>query len=100
MSLSDLDDYIGPKLKKPSFALLGAYNMFDNKFDEDSTKVCPEIEKNTNVNLFSYFRTFSNILLKAPLSDLSWKTEICRSKEIRGGDLASTVFPRIIFKLQ
>ena len=33
-------------------------------------------------NLFSYFRTFSNILLNAPLS---WKTEKCRPKDLRGG---------------
>ena len=35
---------IGPKLKKPSFAILGAY-MFDNKFIQYRTEVCPEIEK-------------------------------------------------------
>ena len=28
------DDNIGPKLKMPSFAILGAYNMFDNKFNQ------------------------------------------------------------------
>ena len=30
------------------------------------------------------FRAFSNIL-NAPLSDLSWKTEICRLEDLRGG---------------
>ena len=39
------DDNIGTKLKKLSFAILGAYNMFDNKFDQYRTEVCPEIEK-------------------------------------------------------
>ena len=39
------DDNIGPKLKKLSFAILGAYNMFDNKFNQFRTEVCPEIEK-------------------------------------------------------
>ena len=24
---------------------MGNYNMFNNKFDQDRTKVCPEIEK-------------------------------------------------------
>ena len=28
-----------------SFAILGAYNMFDNKLNQYRTKVCPEIEK-------------------------------------------------------
>ena len=45
MSLSDNADNFGPKLKKPSFAILGAYNMFYNKFHQYGTKVCPEIEK-------------------------------------------------------
>ena len=35
-------------------------------------------------NLFSYFRAFSNIF-NAPLSGLSWKTEICRLEDLRGG---------------
>ena len=39
------DDNISPKLKKPSFAILGASNMFDNKFDQYRMDVCPEIEK-------------------------------------------------------
>ena len=39
------DDNISPKLKKPSFAILGAYNMFDKRFDQYRTEVCPEIEK-------------------------------------------------------
>ena len=37
------DDNIGPKIKKSRFALLGAYNMFDNKIDQYKTEVCPEI---------------------------------------------------------
>ena len=36
-------DQMGPKFKKPSFAILGAYNMFNNKFDQNSTEDCPEI---------------------------------------------------------
>ena len=48
------------KFKKPSFAILGEYNMFDNKFDQSRTEVCPEIEK---INLFACFRAFSNILV-------------------------------------
>ena len=39
------DDNIGPKLKKPSFAILGEYNMLDNKFNKYRTEVCPEIGK-------------------------------------------------------
>ena len=31
MKLLDLYDNIGPKLKKPSFAILGAYNVFKNR---------------------------------------------------------------------
>ena len=50
------DDNIGPKLKKPSFAILGMHSMFDNKFDQCRTEVCPEIEK----------KPFSNNLLNAP----------------------------------
>ena len=41
---------------------------------------------------FSYFGTFSNILLKAPLSDLSRKMEICRSKDIREGAFSIRCF--------
>ena len=26
------DDNIGPKFKKPSYAIFGVYNVFDNKF--------------------------------------------------------------------
>ena len=48
------DDNIGPKLKKKSFVILGAYNMFDNKFDQFRTEVCPEIEK-TNLNFTLFF---------------------------------------------
>ena len=63
--------------------------MFDNKFDQYTNKVCPEIEyifrTYTIVDIFSYFRTFENILLNAPLLDQSWKTKICKSEEIRGG---------------
>ena len=66
------DDNIGPKLKKPSLNILGAYNMFDNKFDQYRTEVCPEIDKITFLN-------------NAPLSDLSWKTEKCRQEDLRGG---------------
>ena len=29
--------------KKLSFAILGAYNMFDNKFNQYRPEVCPEI---------------------------------------------------------
>ena len=35
--------------------------MFDNKFDQYRTKVCPEIGKITFVNLFTYFIPFLNI---------------------------------------
>ena len=42
--------------------------MFNNKFDQDRREVCPEIEKIRHVNgaysivdLFTYFRAFSNI---------------------------------------
>ena len=45
MSLS-YDDNIGPTLKKPSFSILGVYNMSDNKFNQYRTEVCSEIEKN------------------------------------------------------
>ena len=51
--------------------------MVNTKFNQYRNEVGPEIEKNTIVNLFSYFITFSNILLNATLSDLS-KTEKCR----------------------
>ena len=30
-------------MQKMSFAILGEYNMFDNKFDQYRTKVCSEI---------------------------------------------------------
>ena len=36
-------DQMDPKFKKPGFAILGAYNMFNNKFDQNSTEVCPKI---------------------------------------------------------
>ena len=39
------DDNISPKFKKPSFAILGAYNMFEYKFNQYRTEVCPETEK-------------------------------------------------------
>ena len=37
------DNNIAPKLKKPSFAIFGANNMFDNRFNQYRTGVCPEI---------------------------------------------------------
>ena len=37
------DDNIGPKLKKLSFPIFGANNMFGNRFNQYRTKVCPEI---------------------------------------------------------
>ena len=37
------NDNIGPELKKLSFAILGAFNMFDKKFDQHGTDVCPEM---------------------------------------------------------
>ena len=39
------DDNIGSKLKKTRSAILGAYNTFDNRFDQYRAEVCPEIEK-------------------------------------------------------
>ena len=45
--------------------------MFKNKFYLYRPEVCPE-------------NSFLNIL-NAHLSDLSWKTEICRPKDLRGG---------------
>ena len=36
-------DNISTKFKKPSFAILGVYNMFDNKFNQNRAEVCPEI---------------------------------------------------------
>ena len=47
----------------------------------------------TIVDLFSYFGTFSNILLNAPLSKLSWKTEKCRPEDLRGG--AFSIHPKM-----
>ena len=35
----------GPKFKKLSFAILGAYNIFENKFYWYKSKLCPEIGK-------------------------------------------------------
>ena len=61
------DDDIGPKLKKPIFAILGIYHAYPI------------------VDLFSYFITFSNILMNAPLLDLSWSTEKRRPNNLRGG---------------
>ena len=35
--------------------------------------------------ILDLFRTYFLKTLNAPLSDLSWKTEICSPKELRGG---------------
>ena len=66
--------------------------MFDNKFDQYRTEVCLEIGK---IRPFSYFRTFLNILLYAPLSDPSWKTKKCRPEDLRGGALSIRHFTPI-----
>ena len=69
--------------KKAELCYFGVYNMFNNKFDQNRPKVCSETEKQFNFkditfiwhmaksnffywaqnifDLFSYFRTFSNI---------------------------------------
>ena len=39
------DDNIGQILHNLRFATFGAYNMFDNKFDQHRPEVCPEIGK-------------------------------------------------------
>ena len=48
------DDNIGPKFKKPRFAFLGGYNMFDNKLDKYRTEIeiaFPPTELTIIVNL-------------------------------------------------
>ena len=40
------DDNIGPKLKKPSFAFLGAYNMFDTISPLTRPQVANQQQKN------------------------------------------------------
>ena len=52
------DDNIGPKFKKPNFAILGAYSMFKNKLYWYRSEVCPEIGKITSLlACFVYFWT-------------------------------------------
>ena len=51
----------------------------------------------TIFNLFSYFRTFSNIfqnICNAPLPRLSWRPEIYRPKDFRGG--AFSICPSLL----
>ena len=50
--------------------------MFDNKFHQYRTKVCPE--KKIIKNFFEH-------LSNAPLSDLPWKTKKCRPEYLRDG---------------
>ena len=43
-------------MKKMSFTIFGAYNMFDNKFHQYRTEVCPEIG---NKCTFTFTFTFT-----------------------------------------
>ena len=56
--------------------------MFQNKFYWFRSEVCPEIGK------IKLFQTYFLKILKAPLSDLSWKTEISMPIDLRGGALS------------
>ena len=76
--------------KKPRFAILGAYNTFDNKFDQYRTKVCPEI-KVSNYRLEVCPDSKNSLFIhnvehiNSPLSGLFWRTEKCKTKDLRGG---------------
>ena len=84
--------------------------MFNNKFNQFRTMTyCRDYHRDVGPRfvqkpmhskwLFLFFN-FSNILLNAPLSNLFWKTEKCRSKDFRGGAVSICLVKRKHTKLR
>ena len=76
MSLSNLHENVGPKLKNTRFVIWGRSICSKNQLDWYRPQVCQLFQ-----SFFKHIFKHNN----APLSGLYWKTEKCRSKEIRGG---------------